>query len=321
VVLVSLALALVLSAAAATGQPATKVHRIGYLGAGTPTSSPGTDAFVDGLRELGYVDGRNVRIEYRWSEGSAERLPALAAELVALKVDVIVVGGGRAISAAREATRTIPIVVAFTSDLAGAGLVASVARPGGNVTGLSAMSPELSAKRVELLHEVVPKVASVAALWSSEAGKDLRWDTTHRTAAALGITLRSFQVRSADELEAAFAAMRREQSGALLVFNDRLTNTHRAAIIALAARHRVPAMYDMRAYVDDGGLMSYGPDVPAIYRRAASYVDRILRGARPADLPVEQPSHFELVVNRKTAAALGLAIPPSVLLRATRLVE
>jgi len=278
-------------------------------------------AFRQGLRELGYVEGRSIVIEYRYAEGQPDRLPALAAELVRLKVDVLVPSGARATRAATQATRTIPIIVPFTSDLVGTGLVASLARPGGNITGLTAMSPELTGKRLELLKEVLPKVSRVAVLWNSVQGKDLKWGPAQAAAQALAVKLQSVQLQGPDDFERAFGAMIKERTEVLLTFNDSVILNSRRRVVELASKNRLPAMYELKGYVDEGGLISYGPHVPDMWRRAATYVDKIRKGAKPADLPVEQPTRFELIINLKTAKALGLTIPQSVLIRADQVIR
>ena len=260
-------------------------------------------------------------IEYRYAEGQPDRLPALAAELVRLKVDVLVPSGARATRAATQATRTIPIIVPFTSDLVGTGLVASLARPGGNITGLTAMSPELTGKRLELLKEVLPKVSRVAVLWNSVQGKDLKWGPAQAAAQALAVKLQSVQLQGPDDFERAFGAMIKERTEVLLTFNDSVILNSRRRVVELASKNRLPAMYELKGYVDEGGLISYGPHVPDMWRRAATYVDKIRKGAKPADLPVEQPTRFELIINLKTAKALGLTIPQSVLIRADQVIR
>ena len=320
-------LALVLGVLAAPlsadAQQPVKRPRIGWLAPGSASTSPASrlEAFRQGLGELGYIEGQNITIEYRWAEGKLERLPGFAAELVRLKVNVIVAGGARTASVAKQATATVPIVVPFTSDLVGAGFVESLARPGGNITGLTAMSPELSGKRLELLKEGVPGISRVAVLWNSVRSKEVKWELMQVAAQTLALKLQSVQVGGPNDVESAFGTIRKERSDALLVFNDSFTSAHRRRIADLASKRRLPAMYEEREFVDAGGVMSYGPHIPTMYRRAASYVDKILKGAKPADLPVEQPTKFELVVNLKTAKALGLTIPRSVLIRADQVIQ
>jgi putative tryptophan/tyrosine transport system substrate-binding protein len=308
----------------AEAQQATNVHRIGRLSAGSPTEpNPDLEAFRQGLRELGYVEGQNLIIESRYAEGSEERLPDLAAELVRLKVEVIVAGGSSTIRAAQHATRTIPIVMAGSYDPVGRGLVASLARPGGNTTGVSTLGAELPGKRLELLKETVPQSARVAVLANPAAGgyESVMHNLTG-AAQALGLQLRVVELRRAEELDTAFATMTREGVDALIVVPDRaLMDGLRGRTVDLAATHRLPAMYDGREYVAAGGLMSYGPSLLDMFQRAATYVDRILKGAKPADLPVAQPTKFELVINLKTAKALALTVPPSLLFQANEVIH
>ena len=313
---VLLTLALVLLAAPVAAAPApAKVPRIGFLGSGTSAAfAPLIVAFRQGLRDLGYVEGQNVVLELRWAEGRLERLPALAAELVRLPVDVIVTHGTPGTLAAKRATTAIPIVTTTIGDPVGSGLVASLARPGGNLTGLSLLGPELGGKRLELLREVVPGLSRVAILWNraNPYNAELLRDA-EAAARTLGVQLQSLAVRGPDDYEEALRAASGGRAGALVTVEDPLAVTQRARIVDLAAKNRLPAMYFAREFVDAGGLMSYGPSFADMYHRAATYVDKILRGARPADLPVEQPTRFELVVNLKTAKALGLTFPRSVL--------
>ncbi len=316
---VTLTLSLLVAPLTAEAQQATNVHRIGRLSAGSPTEpNPNLEAFRQGLRELGYVEGQNLIIESRYAEGSEERLPDLAAELVRLKVEVIVAGGSSTIRAAQHATRTIPIVMAVSYDPVGRGLVASLARPGGNTTGVSTLGTELPGKRLELLKETVPQSARVAVLANPAAGgyESVMHNLTG-AAQALGLQLRVVELRSAEELDTAFATMTREGVDALIVVSDpALMDGLRGRTVDLAATHRLPAMYSSRELVVAGGLMSYGPSLPDMFQRAAYYVDRILKGAKPADLPVEQPTKFELVLNLKTAKALGITFPPTLLIQA-----
>jgi putative ABC transport system substrate-binding protein len=317
---------------AADAQQAGKVYRIGFLSPSSrsdperlasPFGERGLAAFRQGLRDLGYVEGQNLTIEYRWAEGRFERLPDLAAELVRLKVDVIVSVVTQASLAAKNATRTIPIVLVAAGDPLGSGLVANLARPGGNVTGPSSMYGDLAGKQLELLKESVPKVSRVAVLWNPA---NAVWQAqmlrqTEIAARALGLQVQLLEARGPDELEGAFAAMTRERASALLVQVDVIFALHARRIADLAAKRRVPAMYGSREHVEAGGLMSYAPNVPDLFRRAATYVDKILKGAKPADLPVEQPTKFELVINLKTAKTLGLTIPPSLLGRADEVIQ
>ena len=310
---------------AAEAQQAAKVPRIGFL-AGSLAGGPHLpEAFRQGLRALGYVEGRNVVIEYRDAEGKLERLPALAAELVALKVDVILAPSTVAALAAKQATRTLPIVFAAAGDPVGSGLVTSLARPSGNVTGSSILAPELVGKRLEQLKQAVPGVSRVAALWQP-GGQGERTEKdmlkgAEVAARALGVRLQFVEARGPADLDRAFSDMTTARAGALTVLGSSMFFNERRRIVDLAAKHRLPAVYGLRDYVDAGGLMAYGPNVADLYRRAATYVDKILKGANPGDLPVEQPTKFEQVINLKTAKALGLTIPQSVLLRADEVIE
>ena len=305
-------------------QPA-KIARIGYLQPVVPenNSSPLLEDFRQGLRELGYVEGRNLQLEVRWGEGKLERMPALAEELVRLKVDVIVAVTAPSVMAAKQATGTIPIVMPFSSDPVGDGLVTSLARPGGNITGLSMMAPELGAKRLQLLKEVFPKIfRPVAVIWNPDyAGMMARFRQTQGAAPAVGMGVRSVEVRDSRELERALETMVRERPDALVLLADPLTLSQRLRIVEFAAEERLPAIYEVSQFVDAGGLMSYGPDIDELVRRAATYVDKILKGAKPADLPIEQPTKFEFVINLKCAKVLGVTIPQSVLLQADRVIE
>jgi putative tryptophan/tyrosine transport system substrate-binding protein len=300
------------------------VHQIGWLSAGSPLASRANiEAFQQGLRGFGYVEGQNLAIEVRYAEGSAERLPDLAAELVGLQVEVIVAVGTVAIRAAQHATRTIPIVMAAAADPVAQGLVASLAQPGGNTTGLSLLSTELPSKRLELLKETVPQSARVAILANpaSPFYKPFLHNLTV-AARALSLQLHVVELRSPDELDAAFAAMTQAGADALIVIADSaLLDNLRGRVADLATMSRLPAMDDWKMYVEAGGLMSYGPSLPDLYRRAATYVDKILKGTKPADLPVEQPTKFELVINLKTAKALGLTIPPTLLFQADEVIR
>jgi len=307
-------------------QQAAKVARIGYLSLNLAASPPNLhEAFRQGLRDLGYVEGRNVVIEYRDAEGKPERLPALAAELVALKVDVIVAGSTPHALAAKQATRTLPIVFIGAGDPVTDGLVTSLARPGGNVTGLSSLTPERVGKCLELLTQAVPGVSRVAVLWQPGAvGERTERDTlkgAEVAARALGVRLQFVEARGPADIDRAFADMTRARAGALTVWTTAMLVSERGRLVALAAKNRLPAVYTLREFVDAGGLMSYGHSQADLNRRAATYVDKVLKGAKPADLPVEQPTKFDLVINLKTAKALGLTIPPSVLARADHVVE
>jgi putative tryptophan/tyrosine transport system substrate-binding protein len=313
-------------------QQAGKVYRIGYLSPSSPSdperlASPfgerGLAAFRQGLRELGYVEGKNIAIEKRWAEGKFERLPDLAAELVRLKVDIIVSVVTQASLAAKNATRTIPIVMVAPGDPLGSGLVANLARPGGNVTGPSSMYSDLVVKQLEVLKEIVPGLSRVAVLWNpaNAAWQAQMLKATEVAATALRLQVQLVEARGPDELEGAFAGMARERASALLVAVDVIFALHARRIADLAAKRHLPAMYGSSEHVEAGGLISYAPDIPDVFRRAATYVDKILKGAKPSDMPVEQPTKLLLVINVKTAKALGLTIPPSLLLRADQVIE
>ena len=311
---------------AAEAQQAAKVARIGYLAANLAGNPYLHEAFRQGLRDLGYVEGRNLVIEYRGAEGKPERFPALAAELVALKVDVIVVAGGTlAALAAKQATRTLPIVFAAAGDPVTDGLVTSLARPGGNVTGLSNLTAELVGKRLELLTQAVPGVGQVAVLRLpgalGERTEKEMLTGAEVAARALGVRLQFVEARGPADVDSAFSEMTRARAGALTVLASTMFTLERRRLVDLAAKNRLPAMYPWRDFVDAGGFMSYGVNTTDMYRRAATFVDKILKGAKPGDQPVEQPTKFELVINLKTAKALGLTIPPSVLGRADHVIE
>lgn len=302
-------------------QPARRTPLLAYV-VNRPGPMEFDHAFLRGLRELGYVEAQNIRIEYRWGEGLEGWLLAQMKDVVGLNPDVIVTGGTPAVRAARNASASIPIVMTNSPDAVRDGLVASLARPGGNVTGMSIFVPEVTGKRLELLREILPNLARIATIWNADNPGNLPLvRDTEIGARALGLTLHSIGVRQVSELEAAFANMARERAGALSVLSDGFMVTNRNLVSALAARHRLPAIYPSGVYVEAGGLMSYGPSLPAAYHRAAYFVDRILKGARPADLPVEQPTKFELAVNLKSANALGVKIPQSIMLRADRIIE
>ena len=304
---------------AAHAQQPAGVPRIGLLRAGSPPDA-NVEAFRQGLRDLGYVEGRNIVLEYRWAEGKAERIPELTAELVRLKVDVIVTTGSIGALAAKQATSTIPIVVPAMADPVGAGVVASLARPGGNITGLAMLNTELSEKRLELLKEVLPKVSRVAVLRDPRmAPTDLK--ATEGAARTLGLHLQVLEVWDPDGFAAAFAAAKQGRAGALNILASNVFYAQRARIVNLAVKTRLPAMYEHKDFVSAGGLMAYGPSLTDLFRRTATYVDKILKGARPADLPVEQASRFEFVINLKTAKALGLTLPPSIRFRADQVIQ
>ena len=310
---------------AVEAQPATaRAPRIGFL-ALNPSANPHLRvAFLQGLRDLGYVEGRNVMIEYRDAEGKLERLPALGAELVALKVDVIVTGGGTPTAlAAKQATRTLPIVFTSATDPITDGLVASLARPGGNLPGLSNLAPELVGKCLEQLKEAVPNVNLVAVLWQPGAigGRTDMLRPAEVAARALGMRVQFVEAQGPADFDRAFSDMAKAHAGALAVLGSAIFNSERRRLVDLAAKHRLPTVYTSRDFVDAGGLMTYGPNLADSFRRAAAYVDKILKGAKPTDLPVEQPTKFELVVNLKTARALGLTVPPSLLERADQVIQ
>ena len=310
---------------AADAQRAGKVPRIGFLVAASASDSAYArliEAFRQGLRDLGYVEGRNIFIEYRYAGEKYEQLAALAAELVRLKVDVIVSHGTPGPSAAKQATSTIPIVMTGAGDPVGSGLVASLAQPGGNVTGLSLLAPELGGKRLQLLKELLPGLSRVAVVWNAaNPYASLVMRETEAAATTLGVQLQSLVVRGPEDFEGVLAAATRGRAGALIAVEDPLTITKRTQIVDFAAKSRLPAIYGVKEFVDVGGLMSYGAHLADLYRRAATYVDKILKGAKPADLPVQQPTRFEFVINLKTAKALGLTIPQSVLIRADQVIE
>jgi len=319
----TVAFGILLAPLATQAQQSGKVHRIGFLGNSTAALEANlVGPFREGLRDLGYVEGRNVLIEYRWAEGKYERFPALIAELIAMKIDVIVTAGTPATLAVKKATTSVPLVMVAVGDPVGTGIVASLNRPGGNITGLTSISPELEGKRLELLREVVPKLSHVAVLWNPVSPFQVIAETEVRAAAkVLRMKVLSLGVRTREEIEDALAAIARERPGALLVLADRLFLHNRARIMEFAAQHRLPGVHAYRELVEAGGLMSYGPSYAGMHRRAATYVDKILKGASPADLPVERPATFELVVNLKAAKALGLTMPQSVLLRATEVIQ
>jgi len=314
--------AIVAAPLAARSQAAANSPRVGFLFYGAPGRSPEIDAFRQGLRELGYVDGQNITVEYRFAGGQLERLSALVAELGRLKVNVIVTPGTPASMAAKKATSTLPIVFAGVADAVGAGLIASLARPGGNATGLTSISAALGGKRLELLKAVAPKATRVAVLYNrADQSNVLVLTELQEPARALGLTLQPLAVREPGEFEGAFASMSRDRAQALFVAAGVLTTEHRKSLVALAARSRIPAMWGERQFVEAGGLMSYAVDFYDEIRRSATYVEKILKGTQPSDLPVEQPTTFELVINLKTAKALGLSIPPSLLSRADQIIE
>jgi len=307
----------------AEAQQAGKIAKIGYFAPGSPTTGAHLlKAFRQGLQELGYVEGKTFVLEVRYGETRGERLPELARELVGLKLDVIVAATDGVIAAVKRETQTIPIVMRNSSDPVGTGLVASLARPGGNFTGLSSMSPELSGKRLELLKEVVPGLSRVAFLWNPDVrGAVLDYKETEGAARSLGLELQSIEVSRAEDLDRAFSAVTNQRAQALVLPGGTIVFTRRGQIASFAQRNRLPSMSAQNEYVDAGGLMSYGPNLPDMSRRAATYVDKILKGAKPANLPVEQPTKFEFIINLKTAKQIGLTIPPNVLARADKVIR
>jgi putative tryptophan/tyrosine transport system substrate-binding protein len=308
---------------AAEAQRVGKVYRIGVLGttAPTPATLPLWEAFQEGLRDGGYVEGQNLFIERRYSEGWAERFTDFASELVRLQVGVIVVTSTPAAKAAKQATGTIPIVMVYVGDPVGSGLVASLAHPGGNVTGLSSQA-EQAGKQLQLLHEIAPDASRVAVIWDpSNPPHQRSFKDVEASGQALRIEVRSHPVRTPDELEIALAAIERERATAFLPFDSQVALMNRRRLVEFAARNRLPAVYGIRAYANEGGLMSYGPSLADLFRRASTYVVKILNGVKPGDLPVEQPTKFELIINLKTAKVLGLTIPPSLLARADQVIE
>ena len=321
-----IAVTLLTVAVIADAQQPKKVPRIGYLSGGDPASeSTRAEAIRLALRDLGYIEGQNIAIEYRYAEGKSDRFPELAADLVRLKVDIIVVtGGNRIIPAAKNATKTIPIVMTGSGlDPVEAGFVESLARPGGNVTGLTNLGMELGGKRLELLKEAVPRLARVAVLYDPANPSSVLSvkEVLPAAARALGLTVRSWEVRDAGGFERVFTALNKDRPDGLSVLGGALMNANQKRTIGFALKSRFPSVYNSREAVDAGGLMSYGADIVAINRRVAYYVDKILKGSKPADLPVEQPTKFELVINLKTAKQIGLTIPPEVLARASRLIR
>jgi ABC-type uncharacterized transport system substrate-binding protein len=317
-VIVTLTLSLLAGPLTVTAQPRSTVPRIGILAPGTITQVANTfwEPFLQGLRDLGYVEGQNLVVEYRFAAGQPERLPALAAELVRLPVDVLVTAGPGA-PAAKQMTATIPIVFTVFADPVGEGLVTSLARPGGNITGLSIMAPDLVAKRLELLTDVVPGLRHLALLWHPDRPVHARLVQEHHAAAAqAGIHLEVLEVHSPLEFDRAFRTMGDKGVEAAIILDEALFNDERTRLATIAAQRQMPAMYGHRGYVEAGGLLSYGPNFAALHRRAATFVEKILKGAKPGDLPVEQPTTFELVINLKTAQTLGLTIPPLLLFQA-----
>ena len=313
---------------AINAQQSGKIPRIGVIGGSISVSDMRAQTtyqhFIAGLRDLGYEEGRNIAFEFRSAEGHSERFPDIAAELVALKVDVIMSGVcGPMLNAARQATSTIPIVVgACNDDMVETGIISSFAHPGGNVTGLSKMAPELTAKRLDILKEMVPAASRVAVLWDpGYSAFSLEWQVLRERARVEGVTLQPVEARSPGEFDQAFSAMTRERADAVLTFSDTQTYGFASRIAELAAKSKLPMMSPFREITNAGGLMSYGPSIPDLVRRAAGYVDKILKGANPADLPVEQPTKFEMAINLKTAKALGIEVPPQLIARADEVIE
>jgi len=318
-----LAAILLVSIHQAEAQQPTKIPRIGYLGVNSLNVNPDRrEAFRQGLRELGYVEGKNIVIEWRSAEGKQDRLPALAAELVSLKVDIIITGGPPSTRAAKQATVTIPIVTAQYPDPVGDGLVVSLARPGGNITGLATLAPGISGKLLELLKEVVPKLSRVAVLGTStQPGNAQSLSETELAARAFGVQLEYLDVRGPEDIETAFRAAGKEHAEAVLVLQSPVFFLQQTQIAKLAVKSRLPAIFPQSGFVEAGGLMYYGPNTTDLFRRAAAYVDKILKGAKPGELPIEQPTKFELVINLKAAKQIGLTIPPNVLARADRVIR
>ena len=321
--LVLCALSLLTTPLAATAQQAGRTVTIGYLGNASPAlEAVQVDAFREGLRQFGYVEGQNLTIQYRWAEGQQERHAGLAQELVRLQPDVILTAGTPGTLAAKHATPSIPIVTAIAGDPVAAGLVVSLAAPGGNVTGLTTMAPELEGKRLELFTQAVPQLSRVVALRNpANPFTTIAWQALEPAAAALGVQLQPIEVRGPQDLEPAFAMIQEARPDGLIVIPDRFLLTYRASIVQFMARQRLPGMFPFREFVQEGGLLSYGPDYTDMYRRAATYVAKILQGAKPIDLPMEQPTKFEFLINLKTAQALGLTIPPTLLFQANEVIR
>jgi putative tryptophan/tyrosine transport system substrate-binding protein len=321
--LLSLCCMLLAPCPATEAQQPTKIPRIGYLSTVSPAANVmRIEALRQGLRELGYVDGKNIVIEWRYAEGKVDRLPSLAAELVRLKVDVIITAASPPTRAAKELTRTIPIVMAFDDDPVGSGFVASLARPGGNVTGLSSLALEIGGKQLELLKEIIPRLSRVAILGTSTVPHYANLvKEIALVANAVEVKVQEVDVLKVSDIEKAFGAASKADAGAVLVIGSPILNSHRTQVVVLAAKSRVPATYSRPEYVQDGGLLYYGTSFPDLFHRAATYVDKILKGAKPADLPIEQPTKFELIINMKAAKQIGLTIPPNVLARADRVIK
>ena len=301
-------------------QPAGKVARLGVLLFSTPAADPNLPAFLAGMRDLGYVEGRNLALEYRYAEGRPERVSGLAFQIASLKPDVVVVLGGDMVPFMRNAAGTLPVVMLTSQDPVEAGVVASFARPGGNLTGVAFVSSETAGKRLQFLKETAPSLTRVAVLWSPDH-PDGEYRNTETTARRLGIHIQSLEVRGPGEFDAAFQTAARERAEALMVVSSRLMNSNRSRVLEFASKQRLPLVTGWGPWARAGSLMSYGPNLDILVRRAATHVDKILKGAKPADLPIEQPTKFELVINLKTAKALGLTIPPSLLLQADQVIE
>jgi putative ABC transport system substrate-binding protein len=316
-------LALVLFAAPGAVEAQGRTVTIGYLGNSSPSlESNAVEAFREGLRQHGYVEGQNLIIKYQWAEGQQERSAALAAALVRLKPDVIFASGTPGTLAAKQATQSIPIVTAVVGDPVASGLVSSLAKPGGNVTGLATLNEELEGKRLEIFKQVVPNLSRLAVLRNpANPFTTIAWKGTQSAAEALGIKLQPIEVRGPNDLDGALATIKAARPQGLILIPDRFLVTYRASIVQFTTKNRLPSMFPFREFAQDGGLMTYGQDTADMYRRAATYVAKILGGAKPADLPMEQPTKFELVINMKTAKALGLTIPPSVLARADEVIQ
>ena len=313
--------ALLAVAATVEAQQPKKAPRIGWLGAAR-TSAPRMEAFRQGLHELGYAEGKNIFIEYRYAEGKLDQLPALAADLVRLNVDVIVAGSPQVTRSAKQATSIIPIVMAFDDDPVGSGFVASLARPGGNITGLSTLFPEMSAKQLELLKEIVPALSRVAILGNAtQPGNPQALREINIAADGFRVQTQYLEIRGTKDIETAFREASKDRADAVLVLSTTILYFNRRQVSDLAVKSRLPTIYGRPEYVDDGGLVYYGPSYTDLYRRVAVYVDKILKGAKPADLPVEQPTKFELIINLKAAKQIGLTIPPSVLYRADKVIK
>src|SRR5215469_1995202 len=323
IIVVAFAISVLITPSASQAQQRGHVPRVGYLGATSASLEPElVKAFREGLRDRGYVEGQNIVIEYRWAEGNYQRFPDLAADLVKLKVDLILTAGTPGALAAKRATQTIPIVMAVTGDAVATGLVSSLARPGGNLTGLTTMAPDLEGKRLQILRELLPKLMTLVALVNtSNPFTAIQSEQTKISAKALGIQLQPIDLQRPEDLKDAFARVARQRPDAITMVADRFLLAQRTQIVAFVAKTRLPAMFPYRDFVVAGGLMSYAPSYEDLFRRSATYVDKILRGAKPSDLPVEQPTKFELLVNLKAAKALGVVIPPSILLRADQVVE